>query len=82
MSDDVFYYQRVNRIVAIVVVVVQCSCRYVLQQILAIENALALNDDNKAKTHLYPKIIFLIYRATYYKKQTMPGSMDQVTRYR
>ena len=49
---------------------------------LAIENALALNGENKAKTHLSPKMEFLVYHAAYYKKQTMPGSMDQVTRYR
>ena len=59
------------------VVALQCALHTVCHQIGATESDLALVGDNKARSHWYPRIIFLIYRGLYYKKQTMLCLMDR-----
>lgn len=61
------------------VVALQCALHTMFHQIVATENDLALVGGNKARSHWYPRIIFLTYHGLYYKKQTMLYLMDRVT---
>ena len=79
LTDDAWCCSSPGVLIAATeVVALQCTLRKVYPQIGATESDLALVGDNKARSHWYPRIIFLIYRGLYYKKQTMLCLMDRV----